>query len=342
LLDDSQNLGIVDTVGPNLQLSPSTKTDEYVLGRSREIEKPVSNGDGAALFGERCASCHGLNGVGAGPPLAGIPSQGVGKVPHFHYSPGLAASDLKWSPELFFSFVTNPTAAFPTSAMKPVDLTRAEAQAIYRYLTSGETPKLSSLKESAPATASGEQSKLGSNALDPFLAQFAVEVERKVGPYEELVPGFWVGYDQTKDSTVYVHQKPARSAVGTKQARFSLSLDVADSDGSDWMSIERQFEASGKFSLSVAFAATLSNGGNAEIVLLVPRLGDSDARIKLGDVALANDPHIQEFTQAIDLDEVAGLDSSRKPRVVVFFPTERKFLAIVERFDITVVAKQPQ
>jgi cytochrome c len=72
---------------------------------------------GAALFEDRCASCHVAGGGGQGPSLTGVYGRKAGVAPGFAYSAALKASGLTWTADALDRWLADPAQAVPGAAM---------------------------------------------------------------------------------------------------------------------------------------------------------------------------------------------------------------------------------
>jgi len=98
---------------------------------------PAAAPDGAALFQQRCASCH-VPQEGKPPPLGpmltGVFGRAAGTQPGYDYTDELKASGLTWDRETLDAFLMSPVMAVPGTRMAP-SLTRSrERAAIIEYL----------------------------------------------------------------------------------------------------------------------------------------------------------------------------------------------------------------
>lgn len=93
--------------------------------------------DGAALFRQRCASCHvaAPNAtVRLAPNLVGIVGRKAGKVPGFNYSPALKASTITWTRASLNQFLQAPMRMVPGTRMVISVPDAAQRAAIVAYL----------------------------------------------------------------------------------------------------------------------------------------------------------------------------------------------------------------
>jgi cytochrome c len=93
--------------------------------------------DGAALFGQQCATCHTLSlsePIRQGPSLSGILGRRAGKAEGFQFSPGLAGADFVWDEARLDAWLTNPQAVFPDAFMAYRQTKPETRAAIIAYL----------------------------------------------------------------------------------------------------------------------------------------------------------------------------------------------------------------
>lgn len=72
---------------------------------------------GAALFEDRCSSCHVAAGGGQGPSLKGVYGRKAGSLAGVNYTAALKASGLVWSSVTLDRFLTDPGKLVPGTAM---------------------------------------------------------------------------------------------------------------------------------------------------------------------------------------------------------------------------------
>ncbi|MBP2275917.1 Cytochrome c2 [compost metagenome] len=92
---------------------------------------------GAALFENRCARCHGLNGDGdggLGPSLVGVLGKPAASRSDFLYSAALKAKGGVWTPEVLDRYLADPQAFAPGADMDVPSPDPAERAAIIEHL----------------------------------------------------------------------------------------------------------------------------------------------------------------------------------------------------------------
>jgi aldose sugar dehydrogenase len=90
---------------------------------------------GRRYFEIACASCHSLDGrPGIGPPLNGVVGRPVGAVRGYGYSAALSQDDRVWTEQLLRSYITDPSARFPGTAMPQPLMSWMMAPDIVDYL----------------------------------------------------------------------------------------------------------------------------------------------------------------------------------------------------------------
>jgi len=91
---------------------------------------------GRAVFEEKCASCHRLDGeVDVSVNLDGLFERRIGSVPGYDYSPALAEDQRRWSVKLFKRFLIGRGGRFAGTSMPEVSLRGAEVDALAAYLS---------------------------------------------------------------------------------------------------------------------------------------------------------------------------------------------------------------
>jgi len=73
---------------------------------------------GEELFGDICMSCHIKAGGGQGPSLVGVVGRPAASYKGAVYSKALQESQLTWTPDKLDTFLTNPNAMVPGTAMQ--------------------------------------------------------------------------------------------------------------------------------------------------------------------------------------------------------------------------------
>ena len=110
--------------------------------------------EGAALFGQRCAVCHGERGEGGlGPALAGVWQRQAGTA-RFGYSQALREAGFTWDAAHLDRYLADPAAAVPGTSMVLQTRAPAERQALIAYMqtlhpkTAGAGPPAQSVASS--------------------------------------------------------------------------------------------------------------------------------------------------------------------------------------------------
>lgn len=109
---------------------------------------------GAVLFENRCARCHGINADGdggLGPSLIGVLGRPAASRSDFLYSAALKAKGGNWTPEVLDRYLADPQAFAPGADMDVPSPDPDERAAIVAYLTTlkaGADPARAGDKES--------------------------------------------------------------------------------------------------------------------------------------------------------------------------------------------------
>lgn len=332
ILDDSQNLGIV-TAGERLAIrdpANDKKGEEVQVAEAGAAKAP-----GEELFALRCASCHSLNGdPGVGPSLAGLTHRGVGDAIGFTYSADLASSEAPWDLKLFVSYIINPQQVFPSSKMTSPGVTAEEAGKIYEHLSSlGGKPEvmLAQAGEGEMAVGADQTDK---PRVSPFIAEFATGEARKVKAYEELTPGFWVGFDEAKATSILVQQKPDDTHIGGAESKYLVAVDVKDAAGSEWITVERTIDKAGSSRVVVNLTARMAKPAQVEFVLFIPQKEAPPERVDIGTANIGTDFKSFIFEKSIDLQNYPNTEAGYPSRIVALLPTESGVSLELARFDI--------
>jgi cytochrome c len=102
--------------------APVAKTPAQIKAMLASLPAPYTTADvdnGERQFGQ-CRSCHTVARDGSnmtGPHLWGVVGRKAGSVPDFHYSDGLKASGLTWTPENLDRWIAGPRKVVPDTKM---------------------------------------------------------------------------------------------------------------------------------------------------------------------------------------------------------------------------------
>jgi cytochrome c len=91
---------------------------------------------GANVYEDRCSGCHVLQGMGEGPPLAGVVGRKAGSVAGFPYTDAIKASGLTWTAANLDRFLTGPGKLVPGTAMQITLPADADRRNLIAYLIS--------------------------------------------------------------------------------------------------------------------------------------------------------------------------------------------------------------
>lgn len=349
LLGDSPMIGIVDTVGTKLTPRDIKDGDEPAApGAVANANEGAALGE--ALFNKSCASCHSLTTNGIGPALGDLTARVIGKAPGFHYaSDALAKSTEAWTSSTFSAFVRNPSAMFPGSAMAPIDIAPPDVLQIFEYLTKlDQTAQIAAKTTSRAALSSIEDTisvllrerewlmtlaeqppgeafdYMVGKVLAPFVVPFALGERRPVAAYEELSPGFWIGYDAAAKSSVLVSQTAkSDSSLSPANHRYTMKVEVQDPGSSEWVTVEKkinQIRGNSKYRIVVALKARFDKTAALDMDLFIPKRSGKPERIKLGTVDLSNNFRSIFFSKEIDIASIPDIDFAAEPKIVIFLP----------------------
>jgi len=99
----------------------------------------ASTGDpakGAAVFDDRCSSCHSITDNMQGPHLGGVVGRKAASVPGVAYTDALKGSGLVWTADKLDQFLTGPEKMVPGTAMTATVPDAAERRDLIAYLAS--------------------------------------------------------------------------------------------------------------------------------------------------------------------------------------------------------------
>ncbi|TCT06626.1 c-type cytochrome [Aquabacter spiritensis] len=119
-----------------------------------------------ANIAKRCGSCHNFQeGAGAkvGPDLYGVVDRPVAGVAGFAYSAAMKAKGGDWTPQALNTFLTNPKADIPGTAMAfagiPKEMERADLIAYLNSLSHNPKPLPTATAAASPAAPAGAEAK---------------------------------------------------------------------------------------------------------------------------------------------------------------------------------------
>jgi cytochrome c2 len=356
MLADGPLVGLIDASSSNLQQLGAAKPSLQKTNEAGSIE---------TIFNTKCASCHSLSAVvTAGPPLAGVAGRTIGKYPGFTYSPALAKAHGTWTSDLFVSFVTAPSKHFPGSTMPPVDVTPQQAERIYDYLAAAlpgqphDQANPTNLKNRRSADAADKRwlvtladvSGDDLAALEakrksgPFAVPFALE-KRPVGAYEELAPGFWVGFDAEANSSIFIGQiTSTHASTSLLDQKYAIEIEVRDIGSTQWASVEQTTELLGdttQYRLIMEFKAKLSLPSSVDLHLFIPQTAGPDHRLPLASVHLSNQYGSAAFSKIIDVSELPNINRAKPPRAILFLPLRSGLTIELASFDVSLLPLAP-
>lgn len=197
---------------------------------------------------------------------------------------------------------------------------------------------LDDLRATLKSASSQDQSDIAAKTdmlvASPFTTAFAIAEPKKVKAYEELTPGFWVGFDETKTTSIYVRQKADDAQVGGPEHKYLVDIDVKDAAGSDWITVEKVVDKPGTARLVVALTARMAEPAKVDFVLFIPQKGQPPERIPIGTADIGVDFKSFILEKAIDLRNFPNLDADGLLRVVALLPTRTGVTLELARFDI--------
>jgi cytochrome c2 len=142
LTDATGQLVILADGGPEfMPASDSTPTWLAALDRFDALSDAATVAatlvlDGEGLFGQKCASCHAIDGLTiTGPSLDGVLRRRVGGRTDYSYSASLATDGRPWSSDLMRRYLLTPELDFPNTRMQKIGLTQLQSDSIIAYLS---------------------------------------------------------------------------------------------------------------------------------------------------------------------------------------------------------------
>ncbi|HEY2709212.1 MAG TPA: c-type cytochrome [Caulobacteraceae bacterium] len=106
------------------------------LAGAASAQPPGDAAKGANVYEDRCSGCHVLQGMGEGPPLAGVVGRKAGSVAGFPYTDAMKASGLTWTAANLDRFLTGPGKLVPGTAMQITLPADADRRNLIAYLSS--------------------------------------------------------------------------------------------------------------------------------------------------------------------------------------------------------------
>lgn len=171
--------------------------------------------------------------------------------------------------------------------------------------------------------------KLGS----PFMTAFAGP-PKKVTAYEELMPGFRVGFDETKPASIYILQKTDSARIGGPENKYLIDVDIKEAAGSEWITLERAVEKPGISRVVVALTARMAAPAQVTFVLFIPQNGRPPERVAIGTADIGTDFRSFILEKSVDLRNFPNLDARYPSRIVALLPTRTGVWLELARFDI--------
>lgn len=173
--------------------------------------------------------------------------------------------------------------------------------------------------------------KLVSN---PFVTAFATGEPKRVKAYEELTPGFWVGFDETKTASVYVRQRADSTQIGGPESKYLIDVDIKDAAGSQWVTVEKAIDKPGVARLVVALTARMAEPAKVDFVLFIPQKGRPPERITIGTADIGTDFKSFILEKAVDLQNFPNIETDYPSRIVALLPARAGIALELARFDI--------
>lgn len=220
----------------------------------------------------------------------------------------------------------NAVAARLSSNSYPKQLLKVE------YGNGGRLAQIQLANAQSGSTNNQPQKANSEQEPSPFSTAFAVESPTRAKPYDAILPGFWIGYDDKKKSVVNVSQiKVAASDKG----QYVVRIGIESAAGSDWISVERTFQAGKKFKGKFLIRALANRVSQLQLALFIPRSGGKkDKQIAIGTASLGKKFKSFEFPISIDPKTISDIDVSQPPRIVAFLPKQSKSVVELSRFDV--------
>ena len=193
--------------------------------------------------------------------------------------------------------------------------------------------KTSKLKAEVPAHYSFD------NAA-PFEIEYAVNSPMQVEPYQEIVPNFHLGFDAKHRSKILLSQTAQQKTnAHSSDQRYLLSILLKELGGCEWISIERSTEPLTDHlccAYSVAIKARSSSPCAITVELHLPKINGRDQKVSICALSLNEEFQEFEFLKNLSAADIANVDSSKTPRMILFLPLMEGVTIDLEKFDIQV------
>ena len=174
--------------------------------------------------------------------------------------------------------------------------------------------------------------------LAPFAIPFAIDAPHRARAYEEILPGFWIGFDEARGSVIKVRQKlNAGLPAVPSYHRYTVEVRLEDLKGSEWATVERTLATLGqqeKTRLGVTLVGRLSEASQVRVELFVPQRDAKDRRILLGEPSLGTALSSHYFGAEIEAAGLGNVDPARAPRVVLLLPLKNGLVAEIAALTI--------
>jgi hypothetical protein len=164
------------------------------------------------------------------------------------------------------------------------------------------------------------------SSLSPFIVPFAVGAKRRVRPFEELAPGFWIGFPNSFDPSVSIVQHAeANPLLAPPDHHFVIGLDIEDPKGTPWLTIEElveKGEPNTSYRITVALKARGSRRVPIKFELSVPQDATEDHRFPLGTLTVGREHDALFLSQTVDFSDVRALAAGGRPKILAFLPVD--------------------
>ncbi len=158
----------------------------------------------------------------------------------------------------------------------------------------------------------------------PFEVAFAVNGKLRVTSYEEIVPHFWIGFENNLDALIEISQSPVDVTEADGAGRkFAVSVSLEDIKSCGWVTLERSTKALsklGEYKVKVTVRAKSQNPSTLSAEICIPRMNEQDRRIVLDKIDLTSEYNSFTISTVLKDDALSNVDQSTNSRVILFLP----------------------
>jgi hypothetical protein len=176
------------------------------------------------------------------------------------------------------------------------------------------------------------------SSLSPFIVPFAVGAKRRVRPFEELAPGFWIGFpDSFGPSVSIVQHAEANPLLAPPDHHFVIGLEIEDPKGTPWITIEElveKGEPDTSYRITIAIKARGSRRVPIKFELSIPQDDTEDHRFKLGTLTIGREHEALFLSQTVDFSDVRALAAGGRPKILAFLPVDSPISMVIAYYRV--------